>query len=135
MKSRLYKIILLLFFPVFLTAQEEETYRFLEDTLTNFGKKYALVGAVKVRDVSVNPISKRLILKTNARLSYLPLRPQNVDSIYLIVKDYFEYQYPNYEIVVTTDDKEITSLISGVLGEQEKVSTNDFLLMRKSILL
>ncbi len=113
MKSYLYKIILLLFFPVLLTAQEEATYSFLEDTLTNFGKRYAMVGKVKIRDVSTNPISRRLILKTNARLSYLPLRPKNVDSIYLIVKNYFEYEYPNYEIVITSDDKEISSLISG----------------------
>ena len=85
----------------------------LEDTLTVFGKNYAEVGRVRITRIMPNDISKRLTITTNQTLSYLPLRPDNVDSIYSLVRNLVELDYPDYEVSVISDNREISELIPG----------------------
>ncbi len=103
----------LLFFPLLIMAQNPIIEQ-LEDTLTHFGKKYANVGKVKIKKIKSNEKNRNITIYTNERISYLPLRPKIVDSIYWITNDYLRYDYPNYGIEIISDGKEISELIPGI---------------------
>ncbi len=108
-----------LFLPLLITAQnsiEDE----LEDSLTNFGKRYASVGKVIIKKIKRNKRAKIITVFTNERISYLPLRPKIVDSIYWITSDYLRYKYPNYGIEIISDGKEISELIPGIFRQSKK---------------
>ncbi len=108
--NRKFVTILFLIFPIVIIAQNS-IENALEDTLTNFGNKYANIGKVKIRRIETDPKTKYLTVFTNERISYLPLRPNIVDSIYWITNDYLKYAYPNNGIEIISDGKEISDLI------------------------
>ena len=112
---RFLKILILavvLFFPLSLFSQVPLT-KILEDTLTVFGKKYADVGQVRISKITPLPAVKRLTITTNPALSYLPLRPNNVDSIYDLVRKLTSSDYPDYSLSILSNDREISDLIPG----------------------
>ena len=112
---RFLKILILavvLFFPLSLFSQVPLT-KILEDTLTVFGKKYADVGQVRISKITPLPAVKRLTITTNPALSYLPLRPNNVDSIYDLVRKLTSSDYPDYTLSILSNDREISDLIPG----------------------
>lgn len=115
MSVRFLKILILavvLFFPLSLFSQVPLT-KILEDTLTVFGKKYADVGQVRISKITPLPAVKRLTITTNPALSYLPLRPNNVDSIYDLVRKLTSSDYPDYTLSILSNDREISDLIPG----------------------
>lgn len=115
MSVRFLKIFILavvLFFPLSLFSQVRLT-KILEDTLTVFGKKYADVGQVRISKITPLPAVKRLTITTNPALSYLPLRPNNVDSIYDLVRKLTSSDYPDYSLSILSNDREISDLIPG----------------------
>lgn len=115
MSVRFLKIFILavvLFFPLSLFSQVPLT-KILEDTLTVFGKKYADVGQVRISKITPLPAVKRLTITTNPALSYLPLRPNNVDSIYDLVRKLTSSDYPDYSLSILSNDREISDLIPG----------------------
>ena len=115
MSVRFLKIFILavvLFFPLSLFSQVPLT-KILEDTLTVFGKKYADVGQVRISKITPLPAVKRLTITTNPALSYLPLRPNNVDSIYDLVRKLTSSDYPDYTLSILSNDREISDLIPG----------------------
>lgn len=115
MSVRFHKIFILafaLFFPLSLFSQIPLT-KILEDTLTVFGKKYADVGQVRISKMTPLPAVKRLTITTNPALSYLPLRPNNVDSIYDLVRKLTSSEYPDYTLSILSNDREISDLIPG----------------------
>lgn len=115
MSVRFLKIFILavvLFFPLSLFSQVPLT-KILEDTLTVFGKKYADVGQVRISKFTPLPAVKRLTITTNPALSYLPLRPNNVDSIYDLVRKLTSSDYPDYTLSILSNDREISDLIPG----------------------
>lgn len=120
LKNRfIYFLAFVIAFPALSNAQDP-LIKVLEDSLTNFGKKYASVGNVKVKKITPSPGQKSLTLITNEALSYLPLRPNNVDSIYRLVKKVTGTSYPNYSVNIYSDDKEITELIPGYFRRSKK---------------
>lgn len=115
MSVRFLKIFILavvLFFPLSLFSQVPLT-KILEDTLSVFGKKYADVGQVRISKFTPLPAVKRLTITTNPALSYLPLRPNNVDSIYDLVRKLTSSDYPDYTLSILSNDREISDLIPG----------------------
>lgn len=115
MSVRFLKIFILavvLFFPLSLFSQVPLT-KILEDTLSVFGKKYADVGQVRISKITPLPAVKRLTITTNPALSYLPLRPNNVDSIYDLVRKLTSSDYPDYSLSILSNDREISDLIPG----------------------
>ncbi len=113
-------ILFFLFFPLLLTGQNTITIE-LGDTLTHFGKKYARVGKVKIKKFKPNKKTKILTIVDNERLSYLPLRPQIVDSIYLITKNVLKKNnYSRYKVKIISNGKEISQLIPGIFRKSKK---------------
>jgi hypothetical protein len=92
----------------------------IEETLTTFGKKYANVGDVKISDFSANASSQKLVIKTNPTLSYLPLRPSNVDSIYAITKNMIQSEYPQYDVMILSEGRDLYDLIPGIYRKNNK---------------
>ena len=109
---KIFILAVVLFFPLSLFSQVPLT-KILEDTLTVFGKKYADVGQVRISKITPLPAVKRLTIKTNPALSYLPLRPNNVDSIYDLVRKLTSSDYPDYTLSILSNDREISDLIPG----------------------
>lgn len=101
-----------LFIPLSVFSQAP-LIKTLEDSLTVFGKQYADVGQVRITKITPLPTAKRLTITTNPALSYLPLRPNNVDSIYDLVRNLTRFDYPNYTISILSNNREISELIPG----------------------
>lgn len=135
LKIRLYLLILLFVLPIALFSQtpptdtpvpltkaqqEQLLIKTLEDTLTFIGKKYASVGKVRIKKLTPYHNLKRVSLNTNEALSYLPLRPENVDSIYDLATKVLHSQYPNYTVSISSDDRELVELIPGVYRKSKK---------------
>ncbi|MFV0391845.1 MAG: fibronectin type III domain-containing protein [Paludibacteraceae bacterium] len=98
----------------------------LEDTLTVFGKRYANVGNVRINRMTADTLQKKLVLSTNVTLSYLPLRPNNTDSIYNLVKRVCTITYPNYSVSIITDGRELSDLIPGYFRKGGNSQYNRF---------
>ncbi len=111
-----------------LTAAEKQkiTIKTLEDTLTFTGKKYANAGRVRIKKITPVDSTKQLIITTNETLSYLPLRPANVDSMYDIAASILNVDYPNYSVSIISDDIELRNLIPGVYRNAYKTPYNRF---------
>ncbi|NLI73094.1 MAG: xanthan lyase [Bacteroidales bacterium] len=111
-KIKVIALALTLFLPLSVFSQAP-LIKTLEDTLTVFGEKYADVGQVRITKITPLSTAKRLTITTNPTLSYLPLRPNNVDSIYNLVKSLTRFDYPNYTISIFSNGQEISELIPG----------------------
>lgn len=103
-----------------LHSQTPTLQQLLADSLTNYGKKYASVGRVTIKKIRPYKRSKKLIITTNDALSYLPLRPQNVDSLYLIAKYFTQETYPHYGIQIVSNGRELSKLIPGAFRPLQK---------------
>lgn len=117
------KIIILLFLSFLFGANlnaQEQTVKLLEDSLTLLSKKYASVGNIKIKKIVPNDRDRKLTLSTNDAISYLPLRPDNVDEIYDMVKRIIKYDYPNYSVQIFSDGREISELIPGYYRKSGK---------------
>ncbi|MHB9055041.1 MAG: golvesin C-terminal-like domain-containing protein [Paludibacteraceae bacterium] len=121
-------IYLLIFFFTFSVSAFSQTFltKILEDSLTNFGKRYANAGNVKISKLTPDKIQQSIILSTNDALSYLPLRPGNVDSIYTLVKKVINSTYPNYSVRIYSDEMELQELIPGYFRKSGKASFSRF---------
>lgn len=117
-KQTLLLAFILCLLPIY--SQTQTTKQLLQDSLTNFGKKYASVGKVIIKKITPNHKKKQLIISSNDALSYLPLRPQNTDSIYLIAKYFTQQKYPNYGIQILSNGKEISALIPGFFRKSQQ---------------
>ncbi len=118
-KEKIFFILIFFFIPV-LSFSQAPLIKSLEDNLTVFGKKYADVGKVRISRLTPNASQKRLTLNTNAALGYLPLRPNNVDSIYDLVRNLTRSTYPNYTISILSDGRELTEYIPGYYRKSGK---------------
>lgn len=118
-------LVSLLFLPFSLFSQDS-LIRTLEDTLTVFGKNYAEVGRVRVTKITPNNAVKLLIINTNPVLSYLPLRPNNVDSIYNLVRSLTELDYPGYTVSIFSNNREISELVPGYYRTSRRSPMNRF---------
>ncbi|HHT22910.1 MAG TPA: xanthan lyase [Bacteroidales bacterium] len=106
--------------PLTPAQQEQLLIKTLEDTLTSMVQKYASVGRVRIKKLTPYNKLKKVALTTNETLSYLPLRPENVDSIYGLVTQILQSQYPNYTVSIASDDRELVELIPGIYRKGNK---------------
>lgn len=118
-KLKIYFLTLSFLIPT-LAFSQNPLIKTLEDTLTVFGKKYADVGNVKISRMNPLPAQKQLSITTNVTLSYLPLRPGNVDSIYNLVKSVINDTYPGYSVTIYSDNRELSELIPGYFRKSGK---------------
>ncbi|NLO71205.1 MAG: xanthan lyase [Porphyromonadaceae bacterium] len=124
-KIKIFTLSILLFISGFSFSQTS-LIKTLEDSLTVFGMNYAQVGNVKITKMTPYPAQKRLSITTNLALSYLPLRPNNVDSIYKLVSELTKFDYPDYKISIYSDDREIGELIPGYFRKSGRSPMNRF---------
>ena len=121
----IYLFILLLALPAVSPAQDQ-LIKSLEDSLTMLGKKYASVGTVKIKKITPDLNRKILTITTNEALSYLPLRSDNVDSIYSMVKKIVTQTYPEYSVSIFSDNREVKDLVPGYYRKSGKSPINRF---------
>lgn len=98
----------------------------MSDSLTLLAKKYANIGNVTVRKISPDSRLNKLTIFTDEALSYLPLRKDNVDSVYALIKRMTALEYPDYLISVVSDDKVLEALIPSCFRTDEKYSIPRF---------
>ncbi len=94
--------------------RQQELIRQLEDTLTTQGRKYASAGIVRVKSLTPEPGQKHVRIITNETLSFLPLRPDNVDTLYSITRAVLSEDYPDYSVSISSDGLELSNLIPGI---------------------
>lgn len=123
--KHIYLLLIFSLISVFSYSQDQ-LIRILEDSLTVLGKKYASVGYVKIKKITSNDDQRRITLTTNETLSYLPLRPENVDSIYNLSKRIIGLTYPDYSVSIITDNRELEDLIPGYFRKNRKSPYNRF---------
>ena len=121
----IYLFILLLALPAVSPAQDQ-LIKSLEDSLTMLGKKYASVGTVKIKKITPDLNRKILTITTNEALSYLPLRSDNVDSIYSMVRKIVTQTYPDYSVSIFSDNREVKDLVPGYYRKSGKSPINRF---------
>ncbi len=104
-------IISILFSGVTLNAQNNLIQKIIADSLTRIANSYASVGKVSVNNFTTDAKTKRITVNTNETLSFIPLRPANVEQIYKTIKSITDSKFPDYNIVCFSDTRKIEDLI------------------------
>lgn len=126
------KILSLLLSFIFLgftsQAQNNSLQKIIADTLTRIANKYATVGRVTVNSFTADAKTKQLTVNAGETLSFIPMRPGNVEQIYKAIKSITSAKYPEYNIVCITDTRKIEDHIpeffradSETLMKQKKI--------------
>jgi hypothetical protein len=104
-------IISILFSGVTLNAQNNSLQKIIADSLTRIANSYAAVGRVVVNNFTTDAKTKKITVNTNETLSFIPLRPTNVEQIYKTIKSITDSKFPDYSIVCFSDTRKIEELI------------------------
>ena len=132
-------IIFFIFSPLFVFAQNDNGYeKQIADSLTVIANFYSDVGKISGVKIQINDKNKLFTVVAPAKLSYIPLREQNVARIYNAIGKIISSKYNNYKIQCTADGQPIENLIPNYfrqkypqdLSRKFAISNNSFPLIK-----
>ena len=102
----------MLFTSLKINAQADSLRVQIAEKLTTIAKTYTHVGKLKVRKITIDDKSERIIVDVAETFSYMPFRPNNVKQIYDSVKSVFtDEQQDKYKFIILTNGTSIDELI------------------------
>ena len=128
MKKIILISILLLLYGTFLPAQEIKQN--VEERLQAFFKEYTTntvnIGTCKLDSFRIDFRKKRLLIYTNERFAYQPLRPATVDAIYRHLKQILPGPVSYFKITLFANGRSIEDLIPNLYRKEKKAKTRLF---------
>ena len=128
MKKIILISILLLLYGTFLPAQEIKQN--VEERLQAFFKEYTTntvnIGTCKLDSFRIDFRKKRLLIYTNERFAYQPLRPATVDAIYRHLKQILPGPVSYFKITLFANGRSIEDLIPNLYRKEKKDKTRLF---------
>ncbi|MDR1653355.1 MAG: fibronectin type III domain-containing protein [Prevotellaceae bacterium] len=100
----------------------------IADSLTVIANSYSDIGKVTGVTIQANKSDKTLTVFAPAKLSYIPLREENVARIYKAIKRITASKYDGYAIKCITDEKAIEELIPNYFRTKNPDSSRKFTL-------
>jgi hypothetical protein len=114
MIKRIFKIVCI-FSLLFIGGTEIYAQKILEkqigDSLNVFANRIADVGRVYVNSIAVDQASNTMVIRASSRLATLPMRPDNVQQIYDLLRSLLGNKYDNFHLVCESDNRAIEDLI------------------------
>ena len=128
MKKIILISILLLLYGTFLPAQEIKQN--VEERLQAFFKEYTTntvnIGTCKLDRFRLDFRKKRLLIYTNERFAYQPLRPATVDAIYRHLEQILPGPVSYFKITLFANGRSIEDLIPNLYRKEKKDKTRLF---------
>ena len=128
MKKIILISILLLLYGTFLPAQEIKQN--VEERLQAFFKEYTTntvnIGTCKLDSFRIDFRKKRLLIYTNERFAYQPLRPATVDAIYRHLEQILPGPVSYFKITLFANGRSIEDLIPNLYRKEKKDKTRLF---------
>jgi hypothetical protein len=81
------------------------------DSLTAFAARYAAVGRINNIKITENKTQKIITITTNDTFSHIPFRPENVASVYDMLRRITASRFSGYSIICQTNGQNIDDLI------------------------
>ena len=120
--------ILLFLYGTFLPAQEIKQN--VEERLQAFFKEYTTntvnIGTCKLDSFRIDFRKKKLLIYTNERFAYQPLRPATVDAIYRHLKQILPGPVSYFKITLFANGRSIEDLIPNLYRKEKKDKTRLF---------
>ncbi len=108
---RKFVFIVLFFLSLSVFSQSADLKTRLTEWVQSYENAYLDLGNARVRRIEVNSRAKRVTIHTNFLVSTLPFRPEIVAEMKRAMRSIVSEQYPNYQVVICSNKKEIDELV------------------------